>query len=151
MPPQLIKYGPFFIGLVAGIAAAAFLRNCRVEPLEGLPIIGTTLGVIISGFAATQRSMLLTLGGTRILRHLVRTEYHNDVLTYMMQCIYAGIVVSVVSVFGMFVEPRSTAWSLWVGCFVGALATTFIILVRNEMMTVRVIKRLLEERGSSGS
>ena len=145
MPPQLIRYGPFIVGAAVGTTTAIMVSFCRIEALAGLPVIGTTFGVIVSGFTATQRNIILALGGTRILRFLAQTGYHNDVLTYLMDCVYMGIVVSITSIIGMFVISGSLVWVVWLGGLTGAVSATFVLLVRNEILVAQIIKRFMEE------
>ena len=105
-----------------------------------------TFGIVVAGFAATQRNMLLGLGGSRVMRFAVRTGYYDDILAYLMDCVYAGIGVSVVSVAGFFLGDSALPWSLWLVVLTGSISLVLALTLRNEIMIVRIIKRFMEEQ-----
>ena len=143
MPPQLLKYGPFLAGVCAGVLVAILAGEHAAKLAVGLSAVGTALGVIVAGFTATQRSMLLVMVGSKILRHLARARYDEDALSYLGQTIYLGVVVSVLSVSGIFLPSHH---SVWLGCFVGVASAMFLTLLRNEMIMGIVIGRFLKDQ-----
>ena len=46
--------------------------------------------------------MLLGMGGSRAMRFLARTGYHEDLNADLSECVYAGIAVSLFSIAGLF-------------------------------------------------
>ena len=95
------RYLPFVVAVLAGGAAAVADAIADVEPFSRLVSVGTmTLGVVVAGFTATQRNMLLGMAGTKVLRFAATTGYHKDVLDYLAHCIYAALFVTAVSAVG---------------------------------------------------
>ena len=101
--------------------------------------------MVIAGFTATQRNQFLAMRGSKILRLASNAGYHSDVLSYLAQCIYGALALSVVSLLGFFVSSPSLTWSVWQIVWGGACAWTAMSLVRNEILMSRIFARLLEE------
>ncbi len=77
------RYGPYLLAAFAAAATAVFASGS--EPFPQAPAAGTmTFGVVVAGFTATQRNMLLGMGGARVLRFAGHTGYCQNVLRYLM-------------------------------------------------------------------
>lgn len=146
MPLWLERYWPVTAAAVAGMAAgwAVFVWDAKVDS-RAVPAGTLTFGIVVSGFTATQRNMLLTMRGATVLRVLQRTGYYHNVVDYLMQCIAAAIAVSAVSFLGFFIDSHTILWQFWLvaGTFLVGLVLGF--LVRNEIIMVKVVKRFLED------
>ena len=105
-----------------------------------------TFGVVVAGFAATQRNMLLGMRGSSVLKFAVRTGFHDSVLAYLMHCVYAGLAVSVVSVVGFFINSNPLYWSVWFALLIGSIALVIALILRNEILMVRIVKRFMEDQ-----
>ena len=105
-----------------------------------------TLGVVVAGFTATQRNMLLGMGGTKVLHYAATTGYYKDVLDYLAHCIYAALFVTVVSVPGMFLDGSSWGWSLWLALWVGSVFLVIGLMVRNEWLMSRIFTHFMKEQ-----
>ena len=108
-----------------------------------------TFGVVVSGFVATQRNMLLTMSGAEVLRFAVRTGYHEDVINYLMDCIRAGMLITTVSLSGLFIPKNSLLWGIWLPSLAGAIVLVVCLLIRNEILVSRIVRHYLEEANES--
>ncbi len=147
MSARTERYLPLLIAIIA-VAVAAFVTfTCEIGPLsKSLAAGAMTFGIVVAGFAATQRNMLLGMSGSSVLRFAVRTGLHNHVLAYLMHCVYAGLFVSLVSVTGFFLGNNALLWSLWLIILTGSIALVLALMMRNEIMIVRIVKRFMEEQ-----
>lgn len=137
---------PLLAGLLASIGAGIVAFACGIEPLPPSLAAGTmTFGVVVAGFAATQRSMLLGMHGSEVLRFAVRTGYYRDVLDYLMHCVYAGLFISVASVAGFFLGDNAMLWCWWLAVLTGGIVLALALMLRNELLIRRIIERFLED------
>lgn len=147
MSSKLVKLWPFILAIVAAIAGTIVTLLCEIGPLSKSLAVGTmTFGIVVAGFSATQRNMLLGMGGSKVLRFAARTGYHNDVLVYLMQCVYAGLLVSGVSIIGLFLGDNTTIWRIWLIALTSALVLVVGLIVRNERLIVRIVKHFMEDQ-----
>ena len=147
MSAKTERYLPPLIAITVGAVAAVLAFTCEIGPLPKPLAAGTmTFGIVVAGFAATQRNMLLGMSGSSVLRFAVRTGFHNDVLAYLMHCVYAGLFVSAVSITGFFLGDNAMLWSIWLAVLTGAIVLVLGLMLRNEIMIVRIIKRFLEDQ-----
>lgn len=146
-PLQVERYWPFAVGFAVGGGAGWAIFSCETEPPPTtIPVASMTFGIIVAGFTATQRNMLLTMSGSRVLRFLTTTRYYNDVILYFMQCIYAGLFLTLLSVGGLFLGDNELFWSLWLSGLVFAITSVLGLVLRNEIVAVRLVKRFIEEQ-----
>ena len=149
MSARTEKALPFCIAAVVAILAAIAVFACAFGPVsKALPAGTMTFGIVVAGFAATQRNMLLGMRGSTVLRVALRTGYHHDILAYLMHCVYAGLFVSVVSVAGFFLGGYALLWQAWVVLMTFAVVLVLALICRNEILMARVVKRFLEDPGS---
>ena len=141
------KLIPLLIALILGVATGIVAYIYEIQPFPKALSAGTmTFGVVVAGFAATQRNMLLGMKGSSVLKFAVRTGFHDSVLAYLMHCVYAGLVVSVVSVVGFFINSNPLYWSVWFALLIGSIALVIALILRNEILMVRIVKRFMEDQ-----
>lgn len=141
------KLLPLLIALILGAVTGAIAYIYEIQPFPKTLSAGTmTFGVVVAGFAATQRNMLLGMRGSSVLKFAVRTGFHDSVLAYLMHCVYAGLGVSVVSVVGFFVNSNPLYWSVWFAFLIGSIALVIALILRNEILMVRIVKRFMEDQ-----
>lgn len=110
--------------------------------------VGTmTLGVIVAGFTATQRNMIVGMAGAKVIQFIMETEHYQDFLTYLSQCLYGALFVSAISVPGMFLDQCSLAWSIWVSIWAGSVITVLAMMLRNEIVMSQISRHYLQEKG----
>ena len=135
------------MAIVAAAASAVAVVLYEVGPIPiALPAATMTFGVVVSGFVATQRNMLLTMSGAEVLRFAVRTGYHQDVIRYLMDGIRAGLLVTVISLLGFFVPEKSRLWDVWLPSLAATVVLVICLLIRNEVLVTRMVSRFLEEQ-----
>ena len=147
MSARMERLLPLLAGLLAGIGTGILVFVCGIKPLPPALAAGTmTFGIVVAGFAATQRNMLLGMRGSDVMRFAVRTGYHYNVLNYLMHCVYAGLFVSAVSVAGFFLGSSVMLWSGWLALLTGGIVLVLALMLRNEILIRRVIVHFLEEK-----
>ena len=143
---------PGLIALLTVVASLVVVWLCDIDALPKSLAAGTmTFGIVVAGFAATQRNMLLGMGGSKLLRFAVRTGFHHDILAYLMHCVYVGLAVALVSVIGFFLNEDTSfgpfsLWESWLVVLVGLIVWVLALMCRNELVILRVIKRFMEEQ-----
>ena len=143
---------PVVVAIIAGVASAVAAYFCDIDALPKSLAAGTmTFGIVVAGFAATQRNMLLGMGGSKVLRFAVRTGFHHDILAYLMHCVYVGLAVALVSVIGFFLNEDTSfgpfsLWESWLVVLVGLIVWVLALMCRNELVILRVIKHFMEEQ-----
>ena len=133
--------------IAAGVAAIVIFGYDFGAIPKSLPAGTMTFGIVVAGFAATQRNMLLGMRGSTVLRVALRSGYHNDVLTYLMHCVYAGLFTSAVSVVGFFLGKNALLWNLWLIVLTFAVVLVLALILRNELLMVRIVERFMEDEG----
>ena len=145
-PARLWKILPY-VPALACMSILYWAAMGDIKPLTpAVPAALTTFGVVVSGFVATQRNMLLGMGGSRVMRFLARTGYQEDLNAYLSECVYAGIAVSLFSIAGLFIGNRDVLWPLWAPPAAAGACLLACLLVRNEIVMRRVIARFTEEQ-----
>ena len=138
---------PYAVASIASALLAVLMFSLKIgTPPEGVSFATLTFGVIASGFAATQRNMILGMNESAVLKYAVREGFHEDIVRYLMDSVYAGIWLSGFSVVGILVNDCSILWKIWI-----VMAGFFVVLIlsfmtRNEMMMSRILKRFLDEQ-----
>lgn len=94
--------------------------------------------------------MLLGMRGSTILRMALRSGYHQDVLSYLMHCVYAGLLVSALSVFGFFFSSYRVLWDLWIVLVTFSVVLVLALMIRNEILMVRIVKHFMEDQRVDG-
>ena len=138
---------PFVLAAIVTVIAAVVVFMCEIGPLpKSLPAGTMTFGIVVAGFAATQRNMLLGMRGSTVLRVALRSGYHNDVLAYLMHCVYAGLLVSVVSMTGFFLGDKAVLlWNIWLIIMMFCVSLVLAFITRNEILMARIVKRFMED------
>ena len=140
---------PFLVATVSAVVAGLVLfLVVGVEPgTSGIPAAGMTFGIVVAGFAATQRNMLIGMGQTRVLRFLARTGYDRSVLSYLTDCVGAGLATTGVSLAGFFLGKDAIAWSAWLVSLAFVVSLVIALMVRNEVMSLRIVSHFIKEQG----
>ena len=138
---------PFAIAAISATIAAVVVFVWEIgASSKALPAGTMTFGIVVAGFAATQRNMLLGMRGSTVLRFALRTGFHNDVLAYLMHCVYAGLSVSVVSVTGFFLgSQHHLLWKFWLILITFCISLVIALITRNEILMARIVKRFMED------
>ena len=147
-PGKLERRVPFVAAVLAGIGTGVFTWQWNVSSSIAIPAATLTFGIVVSGFVATQRNLLLTMGGSRLVRYAVNNGLYKDVLNYLAQCIWAGLSVTFLSILGMLLCNYPTAWSFWLPIQLGGVVLVICLIVRNETLMFRILKRYWEERAA---
>jgi len=136
---------PLVLAGGTGVLAGVYLNE-----IPGLdPAATMALGLIVAGFTATQRNMLLSMSGSQVLRFAATSGYAKDILSYLADCVYAGLFATFISLIGIFLGDHGIWQSLWLAFWVGSLLLMILILVRNEWLMHRVFTRFMDEQGKS--
>ena len=147
MSRSIELYGPFLLSGTVVILSFSFAS--KIPPVSGVLCAGTmTLGVVVAGFTATQRNMLLSMGGSRVMRFAADTTYYRDVLTYLVQCIYASLFVVVISLIGAFITKEMGVWRYWLAFWSGSVFLLLALMIRNELLMSRIFSRFMEGQSS---
>ena len=151
MTPALVqRIWPYVAALLVAVGMAVVVLRCSLGPFPiALPAATMTFGVVVSGFVATQRNMLLTMSGAEVLAFAVSRGYHRDVLAYLMDGIRAGLLVTSISLFGFFIGSNSTLWAVWLCSLAGGVALVVCLIARNEILITRMVEHYLEDQGTS--
>ena len=146
MPAIVERYLPFLLATVVAVSVAFVVIGFgEIRHSSALPAATMTFGIVVAGFTATQRNMLLGMRNSSVLRFLSRTGYYIEVLYYLMQCVYSALLVSAISVVGFFVGCNALPWRMWIVTISFAVALVLIMIWRNEILMARIIRRFLEE------
>ena len=89
--------------------------------------------------------------GSKVLEFAVKTGFHNDVLQYLMHCVYAGLFVSAVSVIGFFINGNGNPllWWVWFAILVGSIVLVIALILRNEVLMVRIVKHFIGDKNTN--
>ena len=134
--------------LVGGLAILlTIICNVKGLPLS-VPAASMTFGVVVSGFVATQRNMLLTMSGTEVMRFAVRTGYHRAVISYLMDGVRVGLLVTGISLPALLLDQGGNTWwwRIWLSGLGFCIALVVGVLVRNEMLVSAMIRTYLETK-----
>ena len=146
-PRRQQRIWPFAVAVIVGALAAYVVVLCEIGSFPfTIPAATMTFGIVVSGFVATQRNMLLTMSGAEVLRFAVRTGLHKDVLSYLMDCIGAGLFVTGLSLVGFFLSENDLLWAIWVAILTGSIALVICLIIRNEILVALIVRRFLEEQ-----
>ena len=150
MSRRIERNCPILLAIFAGVAIA-LLETDPIGVFSKSVAVGMmTLGIIVAGFAATQRNVLLGLSGSTVLRFIADTGYYHDVLDYFAHCQYVALLMVGISGTRLFIESFSMlGWQLWVGSWMTIFVLMLALMVRNEILMYRIVKRFIENQGSN--
>ena len=145
---QYERWWPVALAAVSGTLICAFSGLVPVFP-AAVAIGTTTLGVVVAGFTATQRNMLLGMRGSRIMKYAAESGRYADVLHYMMHCIWWSLALTVVSLLRLLLGDlmcRSFwVWAAWLFAWSGLTVCVIATLVRNERIMLVITKQYLKK------
>ena len=147
MPTDLWKerYLPYVCGGVAGIVALAIMWHLGVPDLSrAVPASAMTLGIVIASFAATQRNMLVGVGFPRRLRRTLNAGYLDDILSYFQQAITLGVVMTFISLLGLFVIDIDFLCLTWMVATSVLITIIGVAMFRNERIMFIVVKQVVK-------
>ena len=116
-----------------------------------VPAGSMTFGIVVSGFVATQRNMLLTMTGAEVLLFAVRTGLYKDVIGYLMDCIRVSLLLVALSCAGLFIstyKPDPPWAEVWLCIMASHISLIAWLIIRNEKLVARIVMRYLEEQKS---
>ena len=145
-PGRRERFGPVIVAGVVSIIGfvALYLLEFCIAP-KALPAATLTFGVVVAGFSATQRNMLLGMGGSRVIRFLVDNKLQNRALGYLMECVCAGIATTVTAAVGFFLGAPGIHHTIWLAVVVGLIAWVVGAIIRNELAMKVISKHYIEE------
>ena len=137
-------YGPSELSLsLAGVGIC-------IPDLPQIPetlALGTlTFGVVVAGFTATQRNMLIGMRALKVLTDAAKANYDRDILLYLRQCVWASMVLVIVSATRFFLTPcppHSIPMQVWTFFWVGLFVFVITTMIRNEYMMYLIVSRTI--------
>ena len=143
---------PFLLAAIVAASVAVVVFGFGKAPSsKAIPAATMTFGIVVAGFTATQRNMLLGMQGSSVMRFLSRTEYSSDVLDYLMHCIYSALLVSIISLVGIFLPDCGPLWGLWIVSVTFTVVLVLALMWRNELMMSRIIRHFLKDPDNSAN
>lgn len=146
MIDRIEKYGPGASAIIGGIASMAisWILGMTTVP-TALIATAATFGIVMAGFSATQRNMLFSIRGSRVIRRAIKINQMDRVLTYLSTSSFVGILLTLLSFVAFFVGHNIIIVGVSMG-ILGALVSFAIgCLVRNEVVMSLIQKRYFEE------
>ena len=139
-------YFPYVAALVAVVAGGLLAAKNTLAFPKSLAVGTMTLGFVVAGLTATQRNMLLGMGGTDVLKFAAKTGYYKDILNYLKRCLYAGLIIVFVSLLRLFLSESNSFLALWLGIWTGSIVLVLALIAQNECLMFRIVKRFMEEQ-----
>lgn len=134
-------YSPYVLAVI-GAAGVYLFASCIPTIPKSLAAGTMTFGAVVAGFTATQRNMLLSMKASKVLTFLAKLGHDKSILRCLAECVYGGLLVTVISVVRFFIVTDASWWlALWSGSLI------FIVwaMARNEAIMFLAIKRWMEE------
>lgn len=148
-PAMRERYWPMLLAVL--VMGCSFYAVQQLE-IRKVPVIFPgaclTLGIVVASFTATQKSMLLTMGGSKLVRYAVTTGFYKDIVAYLREALASGLLVAILAVPALLVDDKAIIWNVWVPLQLGAFTLIVGLIARNEWLVNRIIMRYWEERSS---
>ena len=161
------KILPVLFGFIVGMIAfcAAFVSGLPDDGIFSVKILDVkaaqhfisvgamVFGIVAAGFSAVHRNAIMTMRGSEVMDFALKTGFFVDAMDYLMDCLYAGLLLAVAAALGFAfgLDPvdgglELIAHSLWFGFVMGCIAVVIAFTLRNEILMTRMVKRFIEER-----
>ena len=118
----LLIFAAFFAGFLG------FIYSDQMPNSKNMASSAMALGLIVAGFTETQRNMLLSMSGSKVLRFAAKTGYYKNILNYLAECVYAGLFVTFISLIGFFLADHIFLQSIWSAFWFGSILLMILIL-----------------------
>ena len=131
----------FAVGIVAGF-------GMRSHEIDGVPALCGGLmvfGIIAAWFSAMQRNAFMGMVGSRVMEFAIKTGFYADVVGYFMHCVYGGVGLAIVAFAGFWLPDAGHFIAVWFGLVSGVFVFTAALMVRNEILMTRIVRRFIEE------
>ena len=146
-------YGPSAAFLAAAGVSVCLqsIPSLDIPPIPSSLAAGTmTIGVVVAGFTATQRNMLISMDGQDVLRFLANASYDKTLSRCLRQCLWSSLALTIVSVIRFFLsddpcQPRTQfvlTW-IWTPLWAGHLTMVIATIIRNEVFMFFLVERFL--------
>ena len=147
-PLMLERMWPIGVALFATALFGIITHKCEFVALQTrtIPAATMTFGIVVAGFVAAQRNMLLTMTGSRVLRFVLKTNYYKHIINYLMDCIWAGLLVVLISLAGFLLKEGSPLWPVWTSALGGSVVLVVGLVCRNELLITLVVREFLKDQ-----
>ena len=146
-PLRVETYFPCAVSLATAGTASIWVHHLPSVP-EPLAATTVTVGVVIAGFTATQRNMLLGMKDLPLLKTMATTGHDADLTLYLRQCLWSCIALILVSGTRFFLEDLPPVFTpLWTIIWFGNFAFVITSTVRNERLIFQMIGKFLRSQG----
>ena len=146
-PAILRRYYPVGGAVLLSIGAFVMTQWFHLTFISNALSASTlTFGIVVSGFAATQRNMLLSLADSEVLSYAAETGHDQDILDYLKDAIYAGLGITMASVIGFCVQDYKLLCDIWTGVLVFFIVLIILVLHRNERLMRLIMNRFMSEQ-----
>ncbi len=146
-PATIRRYYPLWVAALLSILALVMTQRFDLTVISNTLSVSTlTFGVVVSGFTATQRNMLLSLKGSEVLSFAAKTGHDQDILDYLNDAIYAGLGTSLVSVVGFCIQRNELLCDIWTASLAFFIVLVILLLHRNERLMRLIMDRFMREQ-----
>ena len=141
------KYGPIAFAVLGGVCSLTLALLAGMSSIPTAMIATTmTFGIVMAGFSATQRNMLFSLRGSRVIRHAIEINQINRVLSYLAVNPFVGLGLTLYSFLGFLTVDEPIAVRVWVTVLGALVFFALACLTRNEIVMYLILKRYMEEK-----
>lgn len=127
---------PYVLSLAAPVAVKCGWLSFSGS--ENLLAAGVSLGAILTGFLATNMSLVLTVN-TRLMLEIRKSSYFELLLSYLREALWISLLFSAASVAGFFIPARASAFSYtWIYLAASSLLTFYRV---NSIMLLLISKK----------
>ena len=143
---QREKLWPYLsAGIVAAAVCAADLICGFDARAKAIPTAFMTFGIVAAGFIGAQRTMLLPMSTSKVMRVATKAGIHVNVLQYLREGIWAGLTVVAVASIGLVLGKNDWTQTAWLAAVSGNVALVLFLIMRAEQVMHIITRKALEE------
>lgn len=139
--------GPLAFAVIRGVCTLvlAWLSGLTTIP-PALTGTAMTFGIVMAGFSATQRNMLFSMRGSRVIRRANKNNQMVRVWFYMAYNTFVGIAITLYSFLGFFSGTNLIFNSVWITVLGALVFLALGFLLSSEIILWRVLRQHLDKR-----
>jgi hypothetical protein len=139
MSLSLERFYPLAVALLIGFVS---FKACVPFPGDEKEFIAAalSLGAVLTGFIATAQAILMALPSDSVMGRLRSTGYIDDLIRYIAEALYAGVIYCIVNVAGFYLLKEKPHFEIYSAVWIGTFIYSILSFIRVARLMMRIMR-----------
>lgn len=133
------RYYPIVVALLIGFGSYKMRTPFPNDEKEFLAA-ALSLGAVLTGFVATAQAILMALPSDSVMGRLRATGYIDDLIRYIAEALYAGVIYCTVNVAGFYLLKDKLYFDIFSSIWIATFFYSVISFIRVTRLMMRIMR-----------